>query len=132
MEPISLIQLVEEVAEKFQPSAMEKDILIKLEKPAQDAKGLLKLDRLVQVMNNLLSNAIKFTPQQGEIEIRVFLPKVLSPHVGVSVKEYGPGIRAEDLERVFDKVEQVHHSETRRIGGTGLGLAIIARRYRSA
>ena len=124
MEPISIIQLVEEVAEKFQPSAMEKDILIKLEKPSQDAKVYSDYNRLVQVMNNLLSNAIKFTPEQGEIEIRVFLPKVLSPHVGVSVKDTGPGIRAEDLERVFDKFEQVRLSETRKIGGTGLGLAI--------
>ncbi|MCI0415868.1 response regulator [bacterium] len=124
MEPISIIQLVEEVAEKFQPSAMEKDIVIKLEKPSQDAKVYSDYNRLVQVMNNLLSNAIKFTPQQGEIEIRVFLPKVLSPHVGISVKDTGPGIRAEDLERVFDKFEQVRHSETRKIGGTGLGLAI--------
>ena len=88
MEPISIIQLVEEVAEKFQPSAMEKDIVIKLEKPSQDAKVYSDYNRLVQVMNNLLSNAIKFTPQQGEIEIRVFLPKVLSPHVGISVKGY--------------------------------------------
>ena len=124
MEPISIVQLVEEVAEKFQPSAMEKDIVIKLEKPAQDARVYSDYNRLVQVMNNLLSNAIKFTPSQGEIEIRVFLPKVLSPHVGVSVKDTGPGIRAEDLERVFDKFEQVRHSETRKIGGTGLGLAI--------
>jgi diguanylate cyclase (GGDEF)-like protein/PAS domain S-box-containing protein len=124
MEPISIIQLVEEVAEKFQPSAMEKDIVIKLEKPSQELKVYADYNRLVQVMNNLLSNAIKFTAAQGEIEIRVFLPKVLSPHVGVSVKDTGPGIRTEDLERVFDKFEQVRHSETRKIGGTGLGLAI--------
>jgi len=124
MEPISIIQLVEEVADKFQPSAMEKDIIIKLEKPSQDAKVYADYNRLVQVMNNLLSNAIKFTAAQGEIEIRVFLPKVLSPHIGVSVKDTGPGIRTEDLERVFDKFEQVRLSETRNIGGTGLGLAI--------
>jgi diguanylate cyclase (GGDEF)-like protein len=103
---------------------LEKDILIKLEKPSQDSKVYADYNRLVQVMNNLLSNAIKFTPQHGEIQIRVFLPKVLSPHVGVSVKDTGPGIRAEDLERVFDKFEQVRQSETRKIGGTGLGLAI--------
>jgi diguanylate cyclase (GGDEF)-like protein/PAS domain S-box-containing protein len=124
MEPISIIQLVEEVAEKFQPSAMEKDIIIRLEKPAQDAHVYGDYNRLVQVMNNLLSNAIKFTTPHGEIEIRVFLPKVLSPHVGVSVKDTGPGIRTEDLERVFDKFEQVRLSESRKIGGTGLGLAI--------
>ena len=124
MEPISITQLVEEVAEKFQLSAIEKDIVIKIEKPAQDAKVFGDYNRLVQVMNNLLSNAIKFTPPHGEIEIRIFLPRVLSPHVGISVKDTGPGISAEDLERVFDKFEQVRQTETRKIGGTGLGLAI--------
>ena len=124
MDPISIVQLVDEVAEKFQPSAMEKQIILKLEKPAQDVRIYGDYNRLVQVMNNLLSNAIKFTPQQGEIEIRIFTPKVMSPHIGVSVKDTGPGIRAEDLERVFDKFEQVRRSDTRKIGGTGLGLAI--------
>src|SRR5207244_1318433 len=47
-----------------------------------------------------------------------------SPHVGISVKDTGPGIRTEDLERVFDKFEQVRRSDTRKISGTGLGLAI--------
>ncbi len=124
MEPTSIFKLVDEVAEKFQASAMEKQIVVKLEMPAQDVRIYGDYNRLVQVMNNLLSNAIKFTPEQGEIEIRVFTPKVMSPHIGVSVKDTGPGIRAEDLERVFDKFEQVRRSDTRKIGGTGLGLAI--------
>ena len=124
MEPISIVKLVEEVAEKFQPPAPEKEIVLKLEKPSQDIHIYADYIRLVQVMNNLLSNAIKFTPVQSEIEIRIFTPKVVSPHVGISVKDTGPGIRTEDLERVFDKFEQVRRSDTRKISGTGLGLAI--------
>lgn len=124
MESISIVELVQEVAEKFQPAAIEKEIVIRLEKPGQDIRIYGDYNRLVQVMNNLMSNALKFTPQQGEIEMRVFTPKVMSPHVGVSVKDTGPGIRLEDLERVFDKFEQVRHSDSRKVSGTGLGLAI--------
>ena len=124
MEPLSILQLVEEVTEKFQAAAMEKNILLRPLKPAQDTRIYGDYNRLVQVLNNLLSNAIKFTPRGGEIELRVFTPRVMSPHIGISVKDTGPGIRVEDLERVFDKFEQVRRSDTRKIGGTGLGLAI--------
>ncbi|HEY4492532.1 MAG TPA: response regulator, partial [Acidobacteriota bacterium] len=110
--------------EKFQAAAVEKSILLRLLKPPQDTRIYGDYNRLVQVMNNLMSNAIKFTARGGEIEVRIFTPKVLSPHIGISVKDTGPGIRAEDLERVFDKFEQVRRSDTRKIGGTGLGLAI--------
>lgn len=124
MEPISLMNLVEEVVLKFQPFAMEKEITIKLDRVDRETSIYGDLNRLVQVMNNLLSNAIKFTPPAGEIEIGVFLPNGMPPHIGVSVKDTGPGIQVEDVERVFDKFEQVQRSNTRKVGGTGLGLAI--------
>jgi diguanylate cyclase (GGDEF)-like protein/PAS domain S-box-containing protein len=124
MEPITVMKLVEEVALKFQPFAMEKEIIMRIKRTDQDTAIYGDFNRLVQVMNNLLSNAIKFTPAGGEIQISVFVPNVNPSHVGVSVKDTGPGILAEDLERVFDKFEQVQRSNTRKIGGTGLGLAI--------
>src|SRR5262249_52163297 len=124
LESISLLHLIEEVTEKFQASAMEKQIILKLQKPEFDITICGDYNRLVQVMNNLLSNALKFTSSGGLVEVEIFVPQITPPHIGVSVRDTGPGIRAEDLERVFDKFEQVRRSELRKIGGTGLGLAI--------
>lgn len=124
LEPISIGKLIEEVTEKFQAVAMEKQINLHLKQSAEDISIFGDDNRLVQVMNNLLSNALKFTPTGGEIEVEMFAPRMSPPHIGVSVKDTGPGIQANDLERVFDKFEQVRRSEARKIGGTGLGLAI--------
>lgn len=124
MEPISIVKLVTEVTDKFQPVVMEKQIVLRLNRPPQDITIYGDYNRLMQVMNNLLSNAIKFTPTGGEIEVEIFIPKVTPPHIGVSVRDTGPGVPAEHVERVFDKFEQVRRSDERKVGGTGLGLSI--------
>ncbi|PWT88433.1 MAG: hypothetical protein C5B54_10660 [Acidobacteria bacterium] len=124
MEPISLLKLVKEATDKFQASAIEKQIQLKFTKPDQEVSIYGDYNRLIQVMNNLLSNAIKFTPEGGEIEVEIFIPRVAPSHIGVSVRDTGPGIPADLIERVFDKFEQVRNSDNRKVGGTGLGLAI--------
>jgi len=90
--------------------------------------------RVEQVITNLLSNAIKFTPEQGDISINAkqvrgeSLSRVeLQPekdYIVVSVKDSGIGIEQENLEKVFDKFQQIESSLSRKIGGTGLGLPI--------
>ena len=79
------------------------------------------LDRLVQVLTNLLSNAIKFSPKGAEVRIRANLRGV---RLRVEVVDCGPGIPEKDLDRVFDRFEQVDSTDSRKVGGTGLGLSI--------
>ncbi len=90
--------------------------------------------RVEQVITNLLSNAIKFTPENGEISIlakKVIGAEILKDGISedktyilVSVKDSGIGIEQENLEKVFDKFQQIESSLSRKIGGTGLGLPI--------
>ena len=90
--------------------------------------------RVEQVITNLLSNAIKFTPEQGDISISAKLMRgdsisrsdvqVDKNYIVVSVKDSGIGIEQENLEKVFDKFQQIESSLSRKIGGTGLGLPI--------
>ncbi|RMG99278.1 MAG: HAMP domain-containing protein [Chloroflexi bacterium] len=78
-------------------------------------------DRLKQLFLNLIDNAIKYTPDGGEIELR------LSKNEGwaiVSVSDTGVGIPAEDLPYIFDRFYRVDKARNRKQGGTGLGLAI--------
>lgn len=104
--------------------------------PAIEGKGLtLSLDRasglperLVgdqkrtrQVLINMVGNATKFT-ESGSIAVRVSAGA--NDRIRFEVSDTGPGIPADQLERVFERFAQVDDSSTRKHGGTGLGLAI--------
>jgi PAS domain S-box-containing protein len=96
-------------------------------------------DRLQQIIWNLLTNAIKFTPQDGEVEIRLDKIAVSNPdlknahHPEIAVTRYaqiqvidnGIGINSDFLPYVFDRFRQADSSTTRSHGGLGLGLALV-------
>ncbi|MCX5666828.1 MAG: response regulator [Candidatus Omnitrophica bacterium] len=77
-------------------------------------------DKIVQVVTNLLSNAIKFT-EKGGISITT---KSEDNVVHVMVEDTGPGIRTNDVFRLFQAFEQLGGGPGKKRGGTGLGLAI--------
>jgi len=81
--------------------------------------------RLQQVINNLLSNAIKFTVE-GEVVVQLGLDGISEDCATLrcQIRDSGPGIPAEDRERLFDPFVQGDSSINRRYGGSGLGLAI--------
>lgn len=74
--------------------------------------------KLQQVLTNLVENAGKYAPE-GPIELAV---RQYGAELHFTVTDHGPGIAAEDRERVFERFVQLDQSSTRRQGGTGLGL----------
>lgn len=78
--------------------------------------------RLVQVLMNLVRNAITHTPEGGMVAIEVKPLEAAS--VEVSVSDTGPGIAAEDTEKIFERFYRTDASRSRATGGFGLGLAI--------
>jgi signal transduction histidine kinase/CheY-like chemotaxis protein/purine-cytosine permease-like protein len=76
--------------------------------------------RLRQILINLLSNAIKFT-QAGSVH---FIVHYRSPVVEFEIRDTGPGIRPEDLERIFEPFERGALGVSQPQTGTGLGLTI--------
>lgn len=117
--PIELAQLTDVVFTLLRPLADAKSLRL-----SHDLAGLPPADgdenRLSQVLHNLVGNAIKFSAE-GTV-------RVLGSHGGnlltVTVEDQGPGIPADQLEKIFDSFEQVDGSSTRAHGGTGLGLTI--------
>jgi signal transduction histidine kinase len=79
--------------------------------------------RIRQVIFNLLSNAVKFTPAGGAVDVRAMQ---VNGEVRVSVSDTGPGIAAEDHERIFEEFQQTEAGVEQR-EGTGLGLALSKR-----
>ena len=85
--------------------------------------------KLGRVLVNLVANAIKFT-EEGRIEVSVGAGPV--GELALRVCDTGPGIAAEDLERIFDEFAQLRNPERDRTKGTGLGLAICRRLVQGA
>ncbi len=79
--------------------------------------------RIRQVIFNLLSNAVKFTPSGGAVGVRAMQ---VNGEVRVSVTDTGPGIAAEDHERIFEEFQQTDAGVEQR-EGTGLGLPLSKR-----
>ncbi len=93
-------------------------------------------DRLQQIIWNLLINAIKFTPQGGNVEIRLNKTAICSPelksdhpqltrYAEIQIIDNGVGITADFLPYVFDRFRQADSSSTRSYGGLGLGLSLV-------
>ena len=72
---------------------------------------------------NLLSNAVKFTPAGGSVDVSA---TQVNGEVRISVADTGPGIAAEDRERIFEEFQQTEAGLEQR-EGTGLGLALSKR-----
>jgi two-component system OmpR family sensor kinase len=79
--------------------------------------------RLRQVVGNLLNNAITHTPPDVRIEVRL---RTAGAEGVLEVADAGPGLPAEQAERVFERFYRADPSRGRDSGGTGLGLAIVA------
>ena len=97
--------------------------------PALPSKLLGDENRIKQVLLNLLTNAVKYT-EQGSVYFSVRADDVESGeeeeyiHILFSVRDTGIGIRAEDMEKLFQPFERLEEKRNRHIQGTGLGLNI--------
>jgi two-component system sensor histidine kinase BaeS len=78
-------------------------------------------DRIRQILVNLLTNAHEYSPEGASIRVAA---RAVGAEVEISVSDDGPGIPAEQLERIFDRFTRGDAGLTQRVGGTGLGLAI--------
>lgn len=114
-------EIINEVVEAQESIAKEKGLLLKVEIPSGIPKVPFDSDKMHQVFNNLMSNAIKFT-EEGGITVSCANNQDQN-HVEICVADTGPGIKEEDMNKLFLKFQQLGDS-CNHVGGTGLGLAI--------
>jgi len=77
---------------------------------------------LEQVLLNLLENAVKYTPENGEICVKVVAKDSL---IQVDISDTGIGIPSRDLSRIIERFYTVDKARSREMGGPGLGLSIV-------
>ena len=131
--PFRLEQVVASAFLQVERAALEKGVELLFEARPESAAVLndqLLGDplRIGQVLSNLLSNAVKFTPA-GHVALRVDGQEQEGRTVmlSITVEDTGIGMRADQINRLFDDFVQADGATTRRFGGTGLGLAIVRR-----
>lgn len=89
---------------------------------APDEHVMADPDAMSQVFGNLIENSLKYG--KGGMRIRVGA-KLVGNEVQFSVRDFGPGIASEHLDRIFERFYRIDKARSRESGGTGLGLAIV-------
>jgi PAS domain S-box-containing protein len=127
-QPVSPRELTETVVELLAAKAFAKEIGIGCH-VAPDVPSTISSDpgRLRQVLLNLIGNAIKFTDYGGVLISVGMAGTAEAPTLRFVVADTGPGLRQEDMARIFEEFEQADGTRTRKHGGAGLGLAISKR-----
>lgn len=118
---ISLAESVGKAVGAVEGFAQEREVELVWDHSDEDALVVADSDRLQQVIVNLVSNAIKFSPQGSQVELRWWKQ---ADQAVLEIADQGPGIPADQVERIFDKFRQLEQTVTRKFGGAGLGLAI--------
>ena len=123
LQDVNVAQKAKNFIEFLCGAAKIKDINCHVEIDDSIPKMHMDILRLEQIMSNFISNAIKFTPEHGEIDIRLFFD-VNNQELVFRVKDSGIGISKTDQIEIFQPFSQVDMSSTRAYAGTGLGLTI--------
>ncbi|NPD26943.1 hybrid sensor histidine kinase/response regulator [Corallococcus exiguus] len=116
LEPFDLSQLVLETRDRM--AVLSQTHELKVEVPER-LEGTWDRGRLDQVLTNLLSNAIRYSPEGGQVLVRVVAEGEGGVHL--SVKDQGVGIPSEKQRLIFERFGRAHGSK---YGGLGLGLTI--------
>jgi two-component system phosphate regulon sensor histidine kinase PhoR len=89
---------------------------------ALDVLVLADSDAMNQVFGNLIENALKYAKAGKRVRVGA---RLLESEVEFTVRDFGPGIASEHLDRIFERFYRVDKARSREAGGTGLGLAIV-------
>ncbi len=119
----SLTNIAQRTLESLQEKAISEQIQFKLDLQIAPQRDRFTADvsRLEQILWNLSSNAIKFTPEGGNVTLRLW---VEDNNAIFQVEDTGIGIPEEQLPLLFEKFQQLDTPLRRRYEGTGVGLAL--------
>ena len=132
VEEVRVDQVVRQTVQTFTGAAAARNVRLIVQIDPGLPVILGDSDKIVQLVANLLSNAIKFTRAGSKVVVtaeRGEDPALITDrrhraYIKVSTKDEGLGIAPENLEKIFEKFQQVEDHFTRSQGGTGLGLSI--------
>ena len=115
---VELARALNELADSFRADPSHEEIELVLSVPRDGVEVELDLAQLTQVLWNLVRNGVQAMAGRGRLELGL---QATSEQVRLSVRDFGRGIPAEDLDRIFEPFFSTKE------GGTGIGLALVQR-----
>ena len=126
-EPVRVAGVLKRAVRSLQSVAARDEIFL-LSAHGRDVPQIIgSVEKLTQAMINLISNSLKFTPKKGLISVGAQIVRNgdAAEAIVITVTDTGMGIKAEELDRIFQKYKQSGTKSLRGGGGTGLGLYIV-------
>lgn len=126
-EPVRVAGVLKRAVRSLQSVAARDEIFL-LSAHGRDVPQIIgSVEKLTQAVINLISNSLKFTPKKGLISVGAQIVRNgdLPDAIVVTVTDTGMGIKAEEVEKIFEKYKQSGNKSLRGGGGTGLGLYIV-------
>ena len=117
-----LERMFREAIDKVRPQMQQKQITLRCALPEKLPKLKVDKDKIVATLVNLLGNAAKYTPEGGQVQLKV---QVKENALQIEVEDSGYGISAEDLPRLFDKFFRSSDPRVQKQSGSGLGLSLV-------
>jgi signal transduction histidine kinase len=121
LEPVALGTVIAKAVEDLHPFTCERHVRVVISLPSDLPFVSADPDKLRQIFLNLLHNAVKFAPVDTIVDLTV--TRISADEIRISVRDVGPGIAPEDVDKIFQPFYRAHpaHKKTK---GAGLGLAI--------
>jgi signal transduction histidine kinase len=126
-EPVRIAGLLKRAVRSLQSVASRDEVFL-LSAHGRDVPQIIgSVEKLTQAVINLISNSLKFTPKKGLISVgaQILRKGDVAEAIVITVTDSGMGIKATELQQIWDKYKQSGNKSLRGGGGTGLGLYIV-------
>jgi signal transduction histidine kinase len=119
----ALSELRPRLQSQLEPTGFE--LLIDGEATADDCRIRIDIDWFIQIFINLVDNAVKFSANATTRRVDIRYRRMQDGRVQFAVRDYGPGIEADQMKKIFQLFYRSENELTRETVGTGIGLALV-------
>ena len=132
---VDIVALMTDICEYFKEESSERHIRLQFLHPMSELYVWIDVGMLEKIIFNLLSNAFKVTQERGNITLKLAVvsnavfPLINENQVNeafeISISDTGPGLREEQLNKIFERFYQVDSLNKGYYSGTGIGLEVV-------
>jgi signal transduction histidine kinase len=126
-EPVRVAGVLKRAVRSLQQVASRDEVFL-LSAHGRDVPQVIgSVEKLTQAVINLVSNSLKFTPKKGLISVGAQIVRngEVAESIVITVTDSGMGIKAAEVQQIWEKYKQSGNKSLRGGGGTGLGLYIV-------
>lgn len=126
--PVSVVQLLEHATERLHERARQAHLQfnMQLDEAVRTTEVLADVSAVEQILFNLVDNACKYAAAAADRDLHLEVTRNQN-HVELRIRDHGPGIRAEDRQRLFQPFHKSARDAAHSAPGVGLGLSLCRR-----